>query len=108
MVKRSRRDDLHNTKTQMKLFNKALIVAASSIALVGGAMTLITPPSANAYELECRNRLFGGGQDCSSSSGGSWTTQPRAFGGTDIYGTTGSGRSFSSTCSTSFGVTRCY
>ena len=92
----------------MTRINRALVAAASSIALFGGAMTLITPPSAGAYEVECRNRLFGGGQDCSSSSGGSWTTQPRAFGGTDIYGTTGGGRSFNTTCSTSFGVTRCY
>tara|TARA_B100000674_G_scaffold439317_1_gene401557 strand:- start:26 stop:304 length:279 start_codon:yes stop_codon:yes gene_type:complete len=92
----------------MTKFNQALIAGASSIALFAGALTLITPPSANAYEVECRNRLFGGGQDCSSSSGGSWTTRPRFGGGTDIYGRTGSGSSFSSTCSTSFGVTRCY
>lgn len=92
----------------MTKFNQAVLAAVSSIALFGGALTLITPPSANAYSVECRNRMFGGGQDCSSSTGGSWRTQPRAFGGTDIYGTTGGGRSFNTTCSTSaFGVTRC-
>ena len=40
MVKRSRRDDLHNTKTQMKLFNA--ITFASSV-LIGGVFMVNTP-----------------------------------------------------------------
>ena len=99
--------------TNGKVSNKAINVIANTAGMIATAIAVSTAvavfaPSANAYSVECRNRMFGGGQDCSSSTGGSWRTQPRAFGGTDIYGRTGGGRSFNTTCSTSaFGVTRC-
>ena len=48
----------------MTRFNQALIAAASSIALFGGALTLITP-QANAQSYSCN--IFGGHTSCTSS-----------------------------------------
>ena len=46
MVKRSRRDDLHNTKTQMKLFN---VIAAA--AVVGASFIAVAPEAkADMYQ----------------------------------------------------------
>ena len=47
----------------MTKFNQALIAAASSIALFGGALTLITP-AANAYTT-CSTNDFTGTTFCS-------------------------------------------
>ena len=45
MVKRSRRDDLHNTKTQMKLFT----AIATAVVLGGSLIATATPASAQYY-----------------------------------------------------------
>ena len=45
MVKRSRRDDLHNTKTQMKLFT----AIATAVVLGGSFIATATPASAQYY-----------------------------------------------------------
>ena len=45
MVKRSKRDDLHNTKTQMKLFT----AIATAVVLGGSLIATATPASAQYY-----------------------------------------------------------
>ena len=92
----------------MTKFNQALIAAASSIALFGGAMTLITP-SANAYTT-CSTNSFTGSTSC-YGSGGSFNSTYNDFTGTSTYyGTDSNGNSYSGSCSTnSFtGTTTCY
>lgn len=41
----------------MTKFNKALLAAASSVALFGGALTLITPAPAEAMDRETRQSI---------------------------------------------------
>ena len=54
----------------MTKFNQALIATASSIALFGGAMTLITP-AANAYTT-CSHNDFIGTTTCNGPGGTSY------------------------------------
>ena len=87
----------------MTRFSQALIAAASSIALFGGALTLITP-QANAQSYSCNT--FGGHTSCFGSDGS--TYQQNDFGGhssgfyTDSYG-----NSSTTTCNSFGGHTSC-
>ena len=87
----------------MTKFNQALIAAASSIALFGGALTLITP-AANAYT-SCST--YGGRTRCYGSGGSSFNSS--TYGGrTRYYGTDSNGNSYSGSCSTYGNRTTCY
>ena len=73
----------------MTKFNQALIAAASSIALFGGALTLITP-SADAYT----NCSTYAGQTSCYGSGGSFNSS--TYGGmTNYSGTDSNGNYYS-------------
>tara|TARA_B100001173_G_scaffold165544_1_gene143226 strand:- start:336 stop:617 length:282 start_codon:yes stop_codon:yes gene_type:complete len=90
----------------MTKFNQAVLAAASSIALFGGAMTLITP-AANAWDSSCRTNSFGR-TTCSGSDGSSYTGRTNSFGTTRFSGTDSYGNDYSGSCRTnSFGTTRC-
>ena len=91
----------------INLFTKraATIAAATSIALFGGAMTLVTP-AANAYTT-CNS--YGGRTSCYGSGGSSYNSS--TYGGrTSYYGTDSNGNSYSGSCSSnSFtGTTTCF
>ena len=81
----------------MSNFNKSLLAALSSIALLGGAVTLITP-SANAYT-SCST--YGSTTYCDGDSGSSTYS---TYGGTTYYDTPyGSG-----SCSSYGSTTTCW
>ena len=85
----------------MTRFHQALIAGASSIALFGGALTLITPP-ANAG-MSCST--FGSYTNC-SGSGGSFSSN--TFGNcTNYSGRDSNGNYYSGSCSTFGSYTNC-
>ena len=94
MVKRSRRDDLHNTKTQMKLFT-----AIATAALIGGSFMTANP--ASAYSIDCTSYGSLGMTSCTDSNGGSWDrTDYGSLGISDFTYTPGYGGGSSINCST--------
>ena len=98
MVKRSRRDDLHNTKTQMKLIN-----AIAAAAVVGASFIAVAPEAkADMYHT---NRI-GNSTYTYGSNGSSFNTI--TIGGTSSYnGRTSGGRSYSGSCTTIGSSTFC-
>ena len=90
----------------MTKLNQALIAAASSVALFGGALTLITP-EAKAWT-NCSTDSFGN-TSCYGSGGSSFNSSTDSFGNSTYYGTDSNGNSFGGSCSSdSFGNTSCY
>ena len=89
----------------MTKFNQAIVAGASSIALFGGALTLITP-AANAG-MNCSSDGFGN-TSC-YGSGGLFSSSSDGFGNSSYYGTDSNGNSFGGSCSSDgFGNTSCY
>ena len=89
----------------MTRFNQALIAAASSIALFGGALTLITP-EANAYT-SCSTDMWGN-TSC-YGVGGSFNSSTDSWGNTNYYGSDSNGNSYSGSCSSDmWGNTTCF
>ena len=98
MVKRSRRDDLHNTKTQMKLFT------AIATAVVHGGSFVGVAPEAKA-DIYHTNRI-GNSTYTYGSNGSSFNTN--TIGGTTFYNDrTSGGRSYSGSCTTIGSSTFC-
>ena len=77
----------------MTKFNQALIAGASSIALLAGALALITP-AANAYTT-CNT--IGSQTFCNGSNGSSSFNR---IGGQTFYNGSYNGRSYSGSCNT--------
>ena len=75
MVKRSRRDDLHNTKTQMKLFT----AIATAVVLGGSFIAAGTP--ASAYESYRVTPTYNGGYRINGSNGYNGRYTPNYTGG---------------------------
>ena len=93
----------------MTKFNQAVLAAASSIALFGGALTLITPAPANAG-MNCTTNSFTGSTNC-YGSGGVFNSTYNDFTGTSNYsGTDSRGNSYSGSCTYNdlSGYTSCY
>jgi hypothetical protein len=91
----------------MTKFNQALIAGASSIALVAGAMTLITP-AANAG-MRCSTSSYTGRTSC-YGSGGTFRSTYNSYTGVSTYsGRDNNGNYYSGRCSTSSytGITTC-
>ena len=89
----------------MNKFTQAALSAAASLALFGGALTLVTP-DAKAYTSCSTNSL--GYTNC-SGDGGSFSSSTNSLGYTNYSGTDSNGNSYSGSCSTnSLGHTTCY
>ena len=93
----------------MTNFNKALIAAASSIALFAGA-TAFVAPEAKAYTT-CTHNDFIGTTNCYGSGGGSFNSTYNDFTGTSTYsGRDRNGNYYSGSCTHNdfIGTTTCY
>ena len=96
MVKRSRRDDLHNTKTQMKLFT----AIATAVVLGGSLIATANPASAQYYGGYQNHTINGpGGSSLRMNQNGMF----RNYQYND-----GRGGSSRMTCSTMGQLTNCY
>ena len=73
MVKRSRRDDLHNTKSQMKFFN----AIAAAVVFGGSIIATATPASAQFYG---GSYGYNNGSPNSYGDFGSYNRAPRSYG----------------------------
>ena len=92
----------------MTKFNQALIAGASSIALVAGAMTLMTS-AANAG-MNCSTNSYTGQTSCYGSGGTFSSTTNMHTGVSSYFGRDNNGNSYSGSCSTNIhtGITTCY
>ena len=93
----------------MNKFTQAALSAAASLALFGGALTLITSAPANAG-MNCTTNSFTGSTNC-YGSGGSFNSTYNDFTGTSTYrGTDSNGNSYSGSCTYNdfTGSTSCY
>ncbi|MDC0315932.1 hypothetical protein OAL32_03335 [Synechococcus sp. AH-551-G15] len=91
----------------MTKFNQAALSAAASLALFGGALTLITPAPANAG-MNCSSDSYGN-TSCYGGGGGSFNSSSDGYGNTNYYGTDSNGNSFGGSCSSDgYGNTSCY
>ena len=92
----------------MTKFNQALIAGASSIALVAGAMTLMTS-AANAG-MNCSTNSYTGNTSCYGSGGTFSSTYNKYTGGSSYFGMDNNGNYYSGSCSSNrySGTTTCY
>jgi hypothetical protein len=90
----------------MTRFTYAALSAAASLALFGGALTLIDPAKAETWGYSTNDLGYTNGY---SSNGGSFSGTTNDLGYSTFHGTDGSGNSFSGSCSSnSLGYTSCH
>ena len=100
MVKSSRRDDLHNTKTQMKLFT----IIATAVVLGGSLIATATPASAQYYN-GTSTTIGGTTFHNGYGSGGSYSGTSTRIGGTTFHNYSTPSGSYSGTTTRMGGTT---